>query len=406
MDSTTLRTQKTEGKTFASITSKQLVKHPSKEQGLVFSSISGVPQQAYIEKIAEIVGPKNITFAGRISNNRFVLYLTSKELVDDIVTNHRHIKIGDEQITLRKLVNPAKRYIISNLCPSVPHSVIEEVLTALNVKLVSGVQYLGAGIKGFEHILGLRRQIYLTPETAEFIPDTTVISYEGTSYRIFFTEDVGACFRCKKTGHIASQCPTLNPTIDIDSHDLHPDTKINEILPSETNVSVSKSPPSQSSSNEPLSDQISTINEPEIVVNLNPTCSKPLNREIEPSDKQNKMLDNSNSIVPDAQTDISGSKLTIDTKDSIINQLKPLKSVMETTPNKFIFSFDQLQSFLETVASTKDPVTTSLQLTDDLNKIVQMLISLYPHLQNKGIKSRFTKITKSLNSYIKNLPKD
>lgn len=72
------------------------------------------------------IGPKNIIFASKISNNRVTVYLKNKDWVDEIMKTQRIIQIDINDIEIRRLVTPAKRNILSNLCPSIPHNRIEE----------------------------------------------------------------------------------------------------------------------------------------------------------------------------------------------------------------------------------------------------------------------------------------
>lgn len=87
-------------------------KTPSREQALVFNSIDGIPQKEYILAIGKIVSPKNITFISRISNNRFCIFLSSKQILDNLMQTTQTISINEQTIQIRRLLNPAKRFII------------------------------------------------------------------------------------------------------------------------------------------------------------------------------------------------------------------------------------------------------------------------------------------------------
>lgn len=47
------------------------IQFPKKDQSIVFNSIEDVPQIEYIKALTQLTSPINITFASRISNNRF-----------------------------------------------------------------------------------------------------------------------------------------------------------------------------------------------------------------------------------------------------------------------------------------------------------------------------------------------
>ncbi|KAF0713101.1 Uncharacterized protein FWK35_00035975, partial [Aphis craccivora] len=87
---------------------------PSREQAIVFNSIDGISQIDYIIAIGKIVKPINIIFVSRISNHRFCVFLSSKQVLDNLMQQTQTIKINDQLIQIRRLVNPTKRIVISN----------------------------------------------------------------------------------------------------------------------------------------------------------------------------------------------------------------------------------------------------------------------------------------------------
>jgi len=102
---------------FASMTARENTH--SREQAIVFNSIDGVPQKDYIIAIGQIVQPRNILFVSRISNNRFCIFLSSKEILESLLAKTQIININGHEIQIRRLLNPAKRIVISNVCPSI-----------------------------------------------------------------------------------------------------------------------------------------------------------------------------------------------------------------------------------------------------------------------------------------------
>lgn len=68
---------------FASITANE--KNPTREQALVFNSIDGVRQIDYILAIGKIISPKHIIYTSRISNNRFCVFLSSKQILETLL---------------------------------------------------------------------------------------------------------------------------------------------------------------------------------------------------------------------------------------------------------------------------------------------------------------------------------
>jgi len=64
-------------------------KTPSREQAIVFNSIDGVPQIEYILAIGKLVQPKKKKIVSRISNNRFCIFLSNKQIMDNLMQKNK-----------------------------------------------------------------------------------------------------------------------------------------------------------------------------------------------------------------------------------------------------------------------------------------------------------------------------
>lgn len=72
------------------------LKFPEREQAIVLDAIEGTQKiDYYILGVGKLIGPQNIIFASRVSNNRVCLYLSSKELVDSFINTHEGININE-----------------------------------------------------------------------------------------------------------------------------------------------------------------------------------------------------------------------------------------------------------------------------------------------------------------------
>lgn len=182
---------------------------PERDQAIIFDVIENTQKIDYIIGVGELVGPRNVIFASRVSNNRICIYLVSKNVVESFMSSYKGITLNNTFVEARRLVSPARRVIISNVSPCLPHEVVENELKQLGLKVVSSIRCIGAGInrEGYRHILSFRRQVYIVLDEGEKLPDSTVISYKGNAFRIFLTTDEIRCFTCKKLGHISSKCP-------------------------------------------------------------------------------------------------------------------------------------------------------------------------------------------------------
>jgi len=86
----------------------------------------------------------------------------------------KHININDQLIPIRRLINPAKIFIISNVCPSIPNQAIIDALRNIYIIPISQINHLKAGIKidGYKHIMSFRRQMFLNHEDVSKLPDS------------------------------------------------------------------------------------------------------------------------------------------------------------------------------------------------------------------------------------------
>lgn len=86
-------------------------KVPSKEQAIIMNATDGLKIKGYIIAVGNKVGPKNIIFASRISNNRICVYLQSKEVVGDIMEKHNFLQIESNKINVRRLKLPQRELL-------------------------------------------------------------------------------------------------------------------------------------------------------------------------------------------------------------------------------------------------------------------------------------------------------
>jgi len=80
--------------TFATATATENT--PCREQAIVFNYIDGIPQVEYIIAIGKIVKLTNIIFVSRISNHRFCIFLSSKQVLDNLMLQAQSIIINDQ----------------------------------------------------------------------------------------------------------------------------------------------------------------------------------------------------------------------------------------------------------------------------------------------------------------------
>ncbi len=185
---------------------------PKKNHAIVFPIVGDVTNEEYVNTISQFVPPTKIIFASRMSNGRMCIYFESLDTVDKFMQEQGEIQIRNHKITARRLINPLKRLTLSNVCPSIPHSVIEkELVDKIGITLRSSLSFVKAGYSNHElqHVFSFRRSVLFDPDfDNNTIPDSLVIKFEEEEYRIFLTTDSKmVCFTCKATGHPAKKCP-------------------------------------------------------------------------------------------------------------------------------------------------------------------------------------------------------
>lgn len=190
---------------------------PKKDQAIIIDVIDNTQLKDYSQALAKVISSVQIRFISRISGNRVCAYVATKKLADELVEKHKVIHIQGQSLPIRPLITRNKRIIISNVCPAIPHYVLDDKLKELKIKLTSPMTFLRAGLAepGFNYILSFRRQIYIAPD--DIIPDSLQINFEDTNYWIYLTADTMSCFLCKQQGHIAKNgsIQTDNVTTDL-----------------------------------------------------------------------------------------------------------------------------------------------------------------------------------------------
>lgn len=155
-------------------------------------------------------------------------------MVDQLIQNNQNINIGNQTIKLRRLHNPDKRIILSNVFPNIPNSPILDQLLKYNIIPTSPISFLRAGsiANGLDHVLSFRRQLFISHDDIEKLPTSMLINYNSANYRIFLSDDTVTCFLCKEKGHTSTSCPTnisktLTPDTSLMTHPMDLDMETN-----------------------------------------------------------------------------------------------------------------------------------------------------------------------------------
>lgn len=107
---------------------------PKTDQGLIMDCVDNLTMTDYACAIGNIVDPKNVVSAAKMSNNRICVYVTNKHLVAEITDKYQTIDINNQTVNMRPLISRLKKVIFSNVPTDIPNCIIENVLDQIKVK--------------------------------------------------------------------------------------------------------------------------------------------------------------------------------------------------------------------------------------------------------------------------------
>lgn len=446
-------------KTFAETTAN--VQFPKKDQAVIFNTIEDVPQIEYIKAFSQLTNPNNIKFASRLPNNRFCIYFANKNIVEQIITKQPYIIINNKEVAFRRLINQAKRVIVSNVQPVIPHDVITNVFNNLSIKIITPITFMKAGFANneFNHIGSFRRQLYIHPDDFNKMPGSVLIYFEQTEYRIFLSDDTVMCYLCKQKGHTSNYCkkefvnksqtmldenPNLisnnmntDNSMQIDSNsnsesqttlynnsipisnitetdnsvqidlstnsvDKQMETNIEDFSEQTSNIPPSTLKPSQTPKR-PASSTSSTspsINPSNVNNQINSSTSQ-INTQIQQSKKvslANKLLDSAKTTQPQQKKPKRSNSL-----EQIIlkldQSLEPTKIAFETIPNLKI-NFNQLKFIIENSIGIPNPMCIIQPFNLSPMEMMEIIDTIRPKIKTANIKNRISKLYQNLSDSI------
>lgn len=397
--------QKSNTLTFAHITANDTSMFPPKELAIVMNSEPTLQIMDYIIKIADIIGPLNITHASKISKNRVCLYLKNKDVLNNLIIQHKNININENQIELRRLITPAKRLILSNVSPSIPHKVIAEELQNKGIKLVSPLNFLKITQNPeYAHILSFRRQVYISLDEKTQIPEKILVTYQETNYSIFLAEEGTQCFVCKRQGHTASQCEYKDNSEQIRTEPVAmegPQNEQGETRNMNQNQQINQVKPNQSQNNQKLHEINSISTE-------TPASQKRTANEMSSDTVKNKLPEEGITNDEDTSSDTNETFKKIIKKGKkskkipIREAILPLQKKMKQNPKKSVITFEELEDFIKNTEDQQNYTDLAKEYTSNTTGLLKMLSELYPQLNNESMKNTFSKIMSKMSDEIKN----
>lgn len=386
------------------LTYAQKMQFPTKEEAIVLDSIDGISIHSYTVAIGKLIEPKNVKFSSRISQNRVCMYLNSKRIVEKLIEEHPLVQVENHSLTVRPLISKAKRLIISNVCPVIPHSAIVQELIKLNIQPASEVTFIKGGNKepGYEHVLSFRRQVYVNPNGIDKIPSLLKMEYDGTNYWLYFSTDKVTCFLCKEEGHIAKFCKAN--VAEVISQDPFDDSNTEKNNSSELTFTTLGT----LSQNQTIIDPVNfpTLTNkvkpslPETTKSSQPTVFKrPASSTSTSVSSLNMSSNNPTKPVHALRAKKKPKRFeeAVSSREAVQNQLEPAK-VFFDEHKKLPISFDCLVNFLvESHHASNIPAIASKN-SCNTKVFTDILSQVRSIINDKNLKSRMARIIKRLNS--------
>ncbi|KAJ3665264.1 hypothetical protein Zmor_000767 [Zophobas morio] len=333
---------------------------PAKDQAIVMNAVSELKLTDYVIAIGNLMTPKDILFASRMSNDRVCIYLSNKALVDQIVSEQPALIINGIEIKIRRLLNPAKRIILSNVCPTIPHSIVENQVKMLGFTAVSPMTFLRAGIQNsaFSHVLSFRRQIYVQPSSIS-LPSSVVLKYDDTNYRLFLSFD-DVCFKCKAAGHYAVDCPNvIEKSTSIVSPSENAKQSVDQVYPSNKRQTTNDDP-----------DEVTPLDLTQMF------RDKDAREKRKP--KKMKISDSLESLTPTSEL------------------LTPVRQLIDNSGVQYPVDFNQFVEFMDKVIGDSNVMDLINKYTTDVQGMLNLLYDVYPLVEHKSIKNKCLKAQRKL----------
>ncbi|CAK9795959.1 Transposon TX1 uncharacterized 82 kDa protein [Anthophora plagiata] len=351
--------------------------------------MEGIGIKEYVNTLGKIIGLNSIRFISRIANNRTCVYLHSKDTVTELINKHPSVNINEKSLSIRPLVTPEKPIIISNVSPSIPYETIEKILIKNNVRITSKLTFMRAGLHdpGSAHILSFRRQIYINPDDSYKIPDSFLVTYEETNYRIFASIEILKCFNCNQEGHIAITCPKSMEITEKHQHSEFPDldtpplpnptisipiTYIQTHIAEETDAILENRDNITTGNKRVLTSSSSPVSLKDICT-TNSKCTKPFS----------KLLYKKK---PNFETPRKRPKHTKPSEMTINDKIEPIKKIINNLKCNYPLNATQLTSILENLPGKGNICETAREYTKDLRSLISMLAEIHPLLEGKSLK--------------------
>ncbi|KAL3287188.1 hypothetical protein HHI36_001665 [Cryptolaemus montrouzieri] len=223
------------------------------------------------------------------------------------------------------------------------------------------------------------------------------------------------CYICRQRGHIAIKCP--NATQDIaqtSTQTTTNETRNNEsTIQNLTQMSVDlteqlKSKPTSNSINRNLNDTPNKRPLSESVTSQETTSFSPDNMEdiegpaneadktsMPPPTDQKEIKNETRRTTHPPKKRKKTSKSQNSTTEKIIDH-KNIEDIIKDKQTTYPLTGTDFIAFLESAFGKSDVITEARRYTEDISGLTEMLYDIYPHLNERALKNRFSRLIKKL----------
>lgn len=401
---------------------------PSEEQAIVLPSLNDITSDEYIIAISKIISPANILAGQKISFNRMCIFLKSSKLAEDLVAEYPQITIKGHILTIRKLVTPSKRVIISGGSPSIPHIEIEKSLVSLKIPLTSGITFMRAGIKLPElaHIQSFNRQFFANLPDNFRLPESFTTTFNEKTYRMFLNIS-GACYKCRQEGHQLKDCPQNTLSTQNDNLRNQENTPIITAAPELLEATTASPIPSTSKTaqlilpNQENSSQKIPVTDP-LIISVTPPdmipqfkspnleTSQLISRNLTSPKRPKTVSSSSQSEIDYSSTTENPTKEPTDSDSKkkhkkkkkaptpIEDFLEPLETIINNSPSEYALTYNRLKEYIAESKGCKNIKEMTIKYCQNIPLVINTLRKLHPEIDQINLKAQFTKIVNALES--------
>ncbi|XP_058804786.1 uncharacterized protein LOC131671957 [Phymastichus coffea] len=365
---------------------------PRKDHAIITDSVEGATIDDYIDGLETLTDASNIKFISKISGNRVCVYLINSSLVETL--SDKTFTVKDTNLKIRPLVGKNKRVVISNVCPIIPHDLLLNCLKERGITPVSGISHIRAGLSkpGRSHILSFRRQIYIKEEEVNLLPESVQLTYDNTTYWIYFSTDSMCCFVCKESGHTAKLCPSLPTTATT------PTT-------SSTTLPTVQTKPTKNDNANTLAPNVTTFNKPSAQKSPPPSTSSSSESSFpQPATPTTVFTDNATIAAnttkifksPSPKKLKKTSPKPVTDSLSVEDHLQPVLEAIKENRISISVHINVFQSVLEKNYGQSNALSIALSVTDNIEGIINTIDEVYKLINSSSFKGRLTRLKKKL----------